>query len=124
MPPEQAQMMLQRMQTAVARDVAQVQATLMEQVNAAFVPPAPPPDPLVELRGKELDIKADDVQRKREEFSQKQEFDAMRAIENNKLSEQRLAIQKDIAIMKDDIARERIDQAAQFKAMDIMRGNR
>ena len=59
-----------------------------------------------------------------EEFAQKQEFDAMRAIENNKLSEQRLAIQKDIAIMKDDIARERIDQAAQFKAMDIMRGNR
>ena len=76
------------------------------------------------MRGKELDIKADDVQRKREEFAQKQEFDAMRAIENNKLSEQRLAIQKDIAIMKDDIARERIDQAAQFKAMDIMRGNR
>ena len=59
-----------------------------------------------------------------EEFAQKQEFDAMRAMENNKLSEQRLAIQKDIAIMKDDIARERIDQAAQFKAMDIMRGNR
>jgi len=48
----------------------------------------------------------------------------MRAMENNDLAEQRLGIQKDIAIMKDDIAKERIDQAAQFKAMDIMRGNR
>ena len=76
----------------------------------------------VELRDKELDIKADDVQRKREEFAQRQEFDAMKAMENNKLAEQRLAIQKEIATMKDDIARERIDQAAQFKAMDIMRG--
>ena len=32
-----------------------------------------------------------------EEFVQKQEFDAMRAMENNKLAEQRLEIQKDIA---------------------------
>ena len=62
------------------------------------------------------------MQRKREEFAQKQEFDAMKAMENNKLAEQRLAIQREIATMKDDIARERIDQAAQFKAMDIMRG--
>jgi cell division protein FtsB len=46
----------------------------------------------------------------------------MKAMENNKLAEQRLAIQREIATMKDDIARERIDQAAQFKAMDIMRG--
>ena len=30
----------------------------------------------------------------------------------------------DIAKMKDDIARERIEQQNQFKAMDIMRGNK
>ena len=48
----------------------------------------------------------------------------MKAIQSNELAEQRLVIQKDIALMKDEIAKERIDQAAQFKAMDIMRGNR
>ena len=124
LPPEIGMGYQQKLQENVAKDIAAVVSGLTEQINAMFMPPPPQPDPLVELRGKELDIKADDVQRKREEFAQKQEFDAMRAIENNKLSEQRLAIQKDIAIMKDDIARERIDQAAQFKAMDIMRGNR
>ena len=124
LPPEIGMQYQQKLQENVAKDIAAVVSELTEQINALFMPPPPQPDPLVELRGKELDIKADDVQRKREEFAQKQEFDAMRAIENNKLSEQRLAIQKDIAIMKDDIARERIDQAAQFKAMDIMRGNR
>ena len=114
----------QKLQENVAKDIAAVVSGLTEQINAMFMPPPPQPDPLVELRGKELDIKADDVQRKREEFAQKQQFDAMRAMENNDLAEQRLGIQKDIAIMKDDIAKERIDQAAQFKAMDIMRGNR
>ena len=86
------------------------------------MPSPPQPDPLVELRGKELDIKADDVQRKREEFVQRQQFDAMRVMQNKDLAEQRLAIQQEIAMMKDAIARERIDQQKQFKAMDIMRG--
>jgi hypothetical protein len=124
LPPEVGMQYQQKLQENVARDIAAVVSGLTEQINAMFMPPPPQPDPLVELRGKELDIKADDVQRKREEFVQKQEFDAMRAMENNKLAEQRLEIQKDIAIMKDDIAKERIDQAAQFKAMDIMRGKK
>ncbi len=122
LPPEVGQGYQQQIQDKVAKDVAAVVSQLTEQINAMFMPPPPPTDPLVELRGKELDIKADDVQRKREEFAQRQEFDAMKAMENNKLAEQRLAIQKEIATMKDDIAKERIDQAAQFKAMDIMRG--
>ena len=124
LPPEIGMGYQQKLQENVAKDIAAVVSGLTEQINAMFMPPPPQPDPLVELRGKELDIKADDVQRKREEFAQKQQFDAMRAMENNDLAEQRLGIQKDIALMKDDIAKERIDQAAQFKAMDIMRGNR
>jgi hypothetical protein len=122
LPPEASAQYMQQIQDKVAKDIAAVVAQLTEQINAMFMPPQPQPDPLVELRGKELDIKADDVQRKREEFAQRQEFDAMKSMENTNLAEQRLAIQREIATMKDDIARERMDQAAQFKAMDIMRG--
>ena len=122
LPLEVAQGYQQQIQEKVAKDVAAVVSQLTEQINAMFIPPPPPVDPLVQLRDKELDIKADDVQRKREEFAQRQEFDAMKAMENNKHAEQRLAIQREIATMKDEIARERIDQAAHFKAMDIMRG--
>jgi hypothetical protein len=97
----------------------------VDGTNKLYLHATPPqPDPLVELRGKELDIKADDVQRKREEFAQRQQFDAMKAMQGNQLAEQRLVIQKDIAMMKDNIAKERMGQAAQFKAMDIMRGNK
>ena len=46
----------------------------------------------------------------------------MRVMQTKDLAEQRLAIQQEIAMMKDAIARERIDQQKQFKAMDIMRG--
>ena len=46
----------------------------------------------------------------------------MKAMQSKDLAEQRLAIQQEIAMMKDSIARERIEQQNQFKAMDIMRG--
>jgi len=122
LPPEVAMGYQQQIQESVARDVAAVVSQLMEQINQVFIPPPPMPDPLVELRDKELDIKADDVQRKREEFAQRQQFDAMKAMQSKDLAEQRLAIQQEIAMMKDSIARERIEQQNQFKAMDIMRG--
>ena len=122
LPPEVAMGYQQQIQESVARDVAAVVSQLMEQINQVFMPPPPMPDPLVELRDKELDIKADDVQRKREEFAQRQQFDAMKARQSKDLAEQRLAIQQEIAMMKDSIARERIEQQNQFKAMDIMRG--
>tara|TARA_Y100001938_G_C7911546_1_gene339859 strand:- start:40 stop:732 length:693 start_codon:yes stop_codon:yes gene_type:complete len=122
LPPEVSMGFQQQIQESVARDVAAVVSQLMEQINQVFMPAPPMPDPLVELRDKELDIKADDVQRKREEFVQRQQFDAMRVMQNKELAEQRLAIQQEIAMMKDAIARERIEQQNQFKAMDIMRG--
>jgi hypothetical protein len=124
LPPEVGMQYQQQLKESVARDVAAVVSQLMEQINSIFMPPPQQPDPLVQLRGKELDIKADDVQRKREEFVQRQQFDSMKAMQSNQLAEQRLVIQQDIAKMKDNIARERIDQSAQFKAMDIMRGNK
>ena len=122
LPPEVAMQYQQQLQESVARDVAAVVSGLMEQINQVFMPAPPMPDPLVELRDKELDIKADDVQRKREEFAQRQQFDAMKAMQSNQIAQQRLAIQEEIAMMKDAIARERIEQQNQFKAMDIMRG--
>ena len=94
LPPEVAMQYQQQLQESVAKDIAAVVAELTEQINAMFMPPPPQPDPLVELRGKELDIKADDVQRKREEFAQRQQFDSMKAIQGNELAEQRLVIQK------------------------------
>ena len=121
LPPEQAQQYQQQLQDSIAKSIAQTSSQLMQQINQIFMPPPAAPDPLVELRGKELDIKADDVQRKREEFVQKQEFDAMKLMQSGQLAEERLNLQRDIAQMKDDIARDRLDQSTQFKSLEFFK---
>ena len=120
MPPEQAQMMLQRLSEAVARDVAQVEAGLMVQVNQAFMPPMPPPDPLVALRDKELDIKAQDVERKREEFMVRQDFDAQRTMQQMELAKQKLNVTEEIARLKDDLGRDRLASSNRIKQAELL----
>ena len=120
MPPEQAQMMLQRLSEAVARDVAQVEAGLMVQVNQAFMPPMPPPDPLVALRDKELDIKAQDVERKREEFMVRQDFDAQRTMQQMELAKQKLNVTEEIARLKDDLGRDRLAASNRIKQAELL----
>ena len=120
MPPEQAQMMLQRLSEAVARDVAQVEAGLMVQVNQAFMPPMPPPDPLVALRDKELNIKAQDVERKREEFMVRQDFDAQRTMQQMELAKQKLNVTEEIARLKDDLGRDRLASSNRIKQAELL----
>ena len=120
MPPEQAQMMLQRLSEAVAKDVAQVEAGLMAQVNQAFMPPMPPPDPLVALRDKELDIKAQDVERKREEFMVRQDFDAQRTMQQLELAKQKLNVTEEIARLKDDLGRDRLAASNRIKQAELL----
>jgi hypothetical protein len=120
MPPEQAQLMTQRLMEAVARDVAQVEAGLMAQVNQAFMPPMPPPDPLVALRDKELNIKAQDVERKREEFMVRQEFDAQKTMEQLALAKAKLNVTEEIARMKDDLGRDRLDASNRIKEAELI----
>ena len=120
MPPDQAQMMLQRLSEAVAKDVAQVEAGLMVQVNQAFMPPMPPPDPLVALRDKELDIKAQDVERKREEFMVRQDFDAQRTMQQLELAKQKLNVTEEIARLKDDLGRDRLAASNRIKQAELL----
>ena len=120
MPPEQAQMMLQRLSEAVAKDVAQVEAGLMAQVNQAFMPLMPPPDPLVALRDKELDIKAQDVERKREEFMVRQDFDAQRTMQQLELAKQKLNVTEEIARLKDDLGRDRLAASNRIKQAELL----
>mgnify|MGYP006217969059 FL=1 len=120
MPPLEAQAMLQRLSEAVARDVAQVEAGLMVQVNQAFMPPMPPPDPLVALRDKELDIKAQDVERKREEFMMRQDFDAQRTMQQMELAKQKLNVTEEIARLKDDLGRDRLASSNRIKQAELL----
>ena len=106
--PQEAQM---QMQVDVEAKVAQYIAQYTEEVMAALIPPpAGQNDPLVQLRGKELDIKAMDMQRKADEFSSKQGFEEQREAQRQDLTREKMDSQEDIALLRADVNLERIGE--------------
>ena len=73
-------------------------------------PSEPPEDPLVELRSKELDIKSSDLQRKSEEFGQRLMFDIAKEQTKEELAGEKIDSQEDIALLRAEVNRERINQ--------------
>ena len=91
--------------------VATLIAQYTEEVMSAIMPPQMPPvDPLVELRSKELDIKAADLQRKAEEFDQRLLFDVAKEQTKEALAADKIDSQEDIALLRAEVNRERINQ--------------
>ena len=117
---EMRAMMEQAMQTGqqppqmdVEAKVAELIAQYTEEVMAALMPPpAGEVDPLVELRSKELDIKAADLQRKAAEFDQRLMFDMAKEESKEELAADKIDSQEDIALLRAEVNRERINQGA------------
>ncbi len=93
--------------------IAVLIAQYSEEVMSALMPsPEPPEDPLVELRSKELDIKASDVQRKSDEFNQRLLFDVAKEESKEEMSAEKIDSQEDIAMLRAEVNRERINQGS------------
>jgi len=94
--------------------VAELIAQYTEEIMAALMPPPEGEnDPLVQLRSKELDIKAADIQRKAEEFAVKHEFEEEKEEERQDLVREKIDSQEDIALLRAEVNRERMEQQAQ-----------
>jgi len=110
---EAAQMGQQPQPMDVEAKVAQYIAQYTDEVMAALMPPPEgQTDPLVQLRSKELDIKAADVQRKASEFSEKLAFEVEKEDERQDLTREKIDSQEDIALLRAEVNRERIEQGA------------
>jgi hypothetical protein len=83
------------------------------------MPPPQPEDPLVALRRQELDIKAGDLQRKQQEFGERQEIDIMKMNQDEDLTRERIDSSEDIATMRNETAQDRLEQQERFKAADL-----
>ena len=118
-PPEQQQQMQQQMMQQQQKQVAITIAELMEQINQQFMPPPQPEDPLVALRRQELDIKAGDLQRKQQEFGERQKIDIMKMDQDEDLTLERIDSSEDIAKMRNETAQDRLEQQERFKAADL-----
>ena len=108
-----AQLGQQPPQVDMEARVAELIAQYTEEVMTALMPP---PEgevaPLVQLRSKELDIKAADVQRKAEEFAVKQNFEERKEDERQDLVKDKIDSQEDIALLRAEVNRERMEQQA------------
>ena len=98
-------------QVDVEARVAELIAQYTEEVMAALMPPPEGEvDPLVELRSKELDIKAMDMMRKAEEFTERLSFEEKREDERQDITREKIDSQEDIALLRAKVNRERINQ--------------
>ena len=108
-----AQLGQQPPQVDMEARVAELIAQYTEEVMTALMPPPEGEvDPLVQLRSKELDIKAADVQRKAEEFAVKQNFEERKEDERQDLVKDKIDSQEDIALLRAEVNRERMEQQA------------
>ena len=107
---EQIAMGQQPQQMNMEPRVAQIIAVISEEILAALMPPPQGPDPLVELRAKELDIKAMDLQRKASEFSERQNFEEQKEAERQGLIREKIGSTEDIAQLRANVNLERIEK--------------
>ena len=98
-------------QVDIESKVAELIAQYTEEVMSALMPPPEGEvDPLVELRSKELDIKAADLERKSAEFGQRLLFDVAKEDAKEQMSADKIDSQEDIALLRAEVNRERINQ--------------
>ena len=106
-----AEMGMQPEPMDVEAKVAQLIAQYTQEVMSALMPPPEGQvDPLVELRAKELDIKAMDIERKAGEFEVRQEFEEGKEENKLELARDKIDSQEDIALLRADVNLERINQ--------------
>jgi hypothetical protein len=98
-------------QIDVEAEVAQLIAEYTQEIMPLLgPPPGADVDPLVKLREKELDIKAADMERKANEFSERLGWEERREAENNEITREKIDSQEDIALLRADVNMQRINQ--------------
>ena len=112
-PPEQQQMLQQdpNMQQQIQTQVQAVASKLIGEMIEQYAQTVTPPnqgDPLVEIRKQELSLKGADIQRRQEEFEQKQKFEQQKERNQRLVDQQRIDISQEALDDKTRIAEERI----------------
>jgi len=136
LPPEVQQQIQQQMQQAQQLD-PQAQAGLQKQIqsiiesysspilaqlSAEFLQSVQPPqqdDPLVQIRQQELGLRDKEIEMKNQQFMAKEEQDAMEKGAELQLQQQKADQQAMIGNEKNEIAKQRLQQQAELKLIDL-----
>jgi len=113
--------------TEQAGDIlAQFSAPIMAQLITEYSQKVSDPsdeDPLVSIRKQELALKGQELSMEQQQFIQEEKRKAMEAQRRINVEKERIESMEDIADLRDETARARLEQQARFKMMDIQNNN-
>jgi hypothetical protein len=113
--------------TEQAGDIlAQFSAPIMAQLITEYSQKVSDPsdeDPLVSIRKQELALKGQELSMEQQQFIQEEKRKAIEAQRRINVEKERIESMEDIADLRDETARARLEQQARFKMMDIQNNN-
>jgi hypothetical protein len=112
----------QQMQAEASNILAQFSAPIMSELVIQFSQQIGTPqeeDPLVTIRKQELALKGQQLNQEQQQFMQREEQRAMDQMRQDQIDRERIEAQRDIAEMKDDTTRDRLDQQKELKLIDL-----
>jgi hypothetical protein len=117
-PPSEASQMQQQAGDMLAQFSAPICAQLVQEFMQTYKPQNDE-DPLVTIRKQELALKGQDLAQRAQEFQSKEERQWAELEKDVDIDEERLNLQEKIALIRDETAQDRLEQAERFHEDDM-----
>ena len=117
-PPSEASQLKQQADDMLAQFSAPICAQLVQEFMQTYKPQNDE-DPLVTIRKQELALKGQDLAQRAQEFQSKEERQWAEMEKDIDVDEDRLNLQEKIALIRDETAQDRLDQADRFHEDDM-----
>jgi phosphatidate phosphatase PAH1 len=112
----------QQLQSQAQNILAQFSAPIMSELVIQFSQQIGTPqeeDPLVTIRKQELALKGQQLNQEQQQFVVREEQRQLDQSRQDQIDRERIDAQRDIAVMKDDTTRDRLDQQKELKLIDL-----
>ena len=116
--PSEAQQLAQQAGDILAQFSAPIMAQLVTEFSQNVADPTDE-DPLVAIRKQELALKGQELSMEQQQFIQEEQRKAAEAQRRINVDRERIDSMEDIAELRDETARARLEQQARFKLMEI-----
>ncbi len=120
--PAEAQQLVQQAGDILAQFSAPIMAELITQYSQQVADPSDE-DPLVAIRKQELALKGQELSMEQQQFLQEEKRKAMDAQRRIDVDRERIEAMEDIADLRDETARARLEQQARLKMLDMQNKN-
>jgi len=117
-PQSEATQMMVQAQNLLAQFSSPIMTELVQQFTEQVSAP-PEEDPLVTIRKQELALKGQQLSQEQDQFEVKEKMRMEEKLRQDDIDMERIRAQRDIANLKDDTTRDRMDQQKQLKLIDI-----